>query len=155
MKKNLLKVTFLFSRLCSHQHLQPCLRHVQTYPPLHLVPLRQRLLAGSSDLDPLLHRRWSHQWRFLRWLQTGKSIDVSNILLFNILCVSQIFAAIMFFDDCETKNPCQNSLSLWRRQNWKLVKILGREINFEAVGSPTQAKIVRAHSKSVGFGPQS
>ena len=55
---------------------------------------------------------------------------------------SQIFAAIMFVDDCGTKNPNQNSLSLWQRQNWKPVKILGREINSAAqhkqksMGSP-------------------
>ncbi len=54
-----------------------------------------------------------------------------------ILCVSQIFAAIMFVDDGGTKNPYQISLSLWWRQNWKPVKILGREINSEANGSPT------------------
>ncbi len=56
--------------------------------------------------------------------------------------VSQIFAAIMFVDDCGTKNPYQNSLSLCRRQNWKPVKILGREIDSAAqhkqksMGSP-------------------
>ncbi len=48
----------------------------------------------------------------------------------------------MFVDDCGTKNPYQNNLSLWRRQNWKPVKILGREINSAAqhkqksIGSP-------------------
>ncbi len=64
--------------------------------------------------------------------------------LFDVMIhsVSQIFAAIMFVDDCGTKNPFQNSLSLWRRQNWKPVKILGREINSAAqhkqksMGSP-------------------
>ncbi len=63
-----------------------------------------------------------------------------------IQSVSQIFAAIMFVDDCGTKNLYQNSLSLWRRQNWKPVKILGREINSAAqhkqksMGSPVQWK---------------
>ncbi len=50
----------------------------------------------------------------------------------HIHSASQIFAAIMFVDDCGTKNPNQNSLSLWQRQNWKPVKILGREINSAA-----------------------
>jgi hypothetical protein len=59
----------------------------------------------------------------------------------HILCVSKIFAARRFVDAYGTKNPYQNSRSLWRRENWKPVKILGREINFEAIGSPTQAKV--------------
>ena len=58
----------------------------------------------------------------------------------------QIFAAVMIVDDCGTKNCYQNSLSLWQLQNWKPFKILGREIDSETVGSPTQAKIYGAPS---------
>ncbi len=53
----------------------------------------------------------------------------------------------MFVDDCGTKNLYQNSLSLWRRQNWKPVKILGREINSAAqhkqksMGSPVYLNV--------------
>jgi hypothetical protein len=73
-------------------------------------------------------------------------VIIHFIIHFIIHSVSQIFAAIMFVDDCGTKNPYQNSLSLWQRQNWKPVKILGWEINFEAIGSPKQAKVYGAPS---------
>ena len=78
--------------------------------------------------------------------------------------VSQIFAAIMFVDDCGTKNPYQNSLSLWRRQNWKPVTILGREINLPAqhkqksMGSPVFCTLILLltfnfrHFKTMGRG---
>jgi hypothetical protein len=79
-------------------------------------------------------------WHTVSFDQTHSS------LIYHILCMSQIFAAIMFVDDCGTKNPYQNSLSLWWQQNWKLIKILGREINSKAVSNPTLAKIVWAQS---------
>jgi hypothetical protein len=64
-------------------------------------------------------------------------------------CKSQIFAAIRFIDAYGTKNPYQSSLSLWGRENWKPVEILGREINSEAVGSLTQANVYGDPSNSV------
>ena len=77
-----------------------------------------------------------------------RSNNINSLLevIYFIHSVSQIFAAIMFVDDCGMKKPYQNSLSLWRRQNWKPVKILGREINSKVVDSPNQAKICAAHS---------
>ncbi len=51
----------------------------------------------------------------LRQQQTelpGKPGRASAIYLNKIHRVSQIFAAILFVDDCGTKNPYQNSLSL-------------------------------------------
>jgi hypothetical protein len=61
------------------------------------------------------------------------------------MCVSE-FCCDEFVDDCGTKNPYQNCLTLWRRENWKPVKILGREINSEVANSLTHAKVVWAHS---------
>ncbi len=80
-------------------------------------------------------------------------LDVSLLTLTKetyILCVSKIFAAIRLVDAYGTKNSYQNSMSLWQRENWKPVKILGREINFEAIGSPTQAKVCGGPSISWG-----
>jgi hypothetical protein len=59
----------------------------------------------------------------------------------DIHSVSQIFAAVMFVDDCGTKNPLSEQLVSMRAAKLKAVKILGREINFVAIGSPTQAKV--------------
>ncbi len=60
--------------------------------------------------------------------------------------VSKIFAAIRFVNAYGTKNPYQSSWSLWQRENWKPVQILGRAINSKIVGSPTQAKLYGAPS---------
>ncbi len=54
------------------------------------------------------------------------------------VCVSKIFVAIRFIDAYGTKNPYQNSMSLCCRINWKLINILGREINSKVLSNHWQ-----------------
>jgi hypothetical protein len=55
------------------------------------------------------------------------------------------FCCNEFVDDCETTKPLSEQHVSMMVGKLKAVKILGREINFEAIGSPTQAKIVWAY----------
>jgi hypothetical protein len=60
--------------------------------------------------------------------------------------VSHIFAAIMFEDDCGTKNPIRTACLYDGGKIESPLRFWEREINCEAVGSPTQAKVFGALS---------
>ncbi len=52
-----------------------------------------------------------------------------------------------FVDDCGTTNPLSVQHVSMTAGKLKAVKIFGREINFEAIGSPTLAKVYGAPSR--------
>ncbi len=75
-----------------------------------------------------------------QWTQATLSWEVTQANIENIL---KVFGAIRFVDAYGTKNPYQNITSLWRRENWKPIMIMGSEINSKVLSNywqPTKSK---------------